>query len=62
MAVPLSLRLYADWRAAGHLAELHIYAQGGHGFGMRKLGLPSDRWIERFGDWLQAQGLLPTNV
>ncbi len=58
MAAPLSLRLYSDWRAAGHSAELHIYAQGGHGFGMRKLGLPTDTWIERFGDWLRAQGLL----
>jgi len=53
-----SVRLYEDWRAAGHSAELHIYAQGGHGFGMRQQGLPSDTWIERFADWLQAQGLL----
>jgi len=58
MAAPLSLRLYARWRAAGHGAELHIYAQGGHGFGTLKAGLPSDAWIERFHDWLQAQGLL----
>jgi acetyl esterase/lipase len=53
-----SVRLYADWTAAGHPAELHIYSRGGHGFGMRKQGLPSDTWIERFGDWLQVQGLL----
>ncbi len=57
MAAPLSLRLFSQWRAAGHPAELHIYAQGGHGFGMKKLDLPSDTWIERFRDWLQAQGL-----
>ncbi len=54
MAAPLSVRLYEEWRAAGHPAELHIYAQGGHGFGMRKQGLPSDTWIERFADWLTA--------
>lgn len=58
MAAPQSLHLFSRWRAAGHPAELHIYAQGGHGFGMTKLGLPSDAWIERFYDWLQAQGLL----
>jgi acetyl esterase/lipase len=58
MAAPRCVRLYSDWRAAGHPAELHIYAQGGHGFGMRKQGLPSDTWIERFGDWLEALGLL----
>jgi hypothetical protein len=37
---------------------MHIYAQGGHGFGMRKQGKPSDHWIERFAEWLQGQGLL----
>jgi len=61
MAAPLSVRLYADWRAAGHPAELHIYSQGGHGFGMRKQGLPTDTWIERFADWLQVQGLLESD-
>jgi hypothetical protein len=25
---------------------------------MQKKGLPSDTWIERFGDWLGVQGLL----
>ena len=47
-------RCYQAWRRAGSPAELHIYAQGGHGFGMNKKGLPSDTWIDRFGDWLQA--------
>ena len=54
----ISVRLYEDWRTAGHPAELHIYSRGGHGFGMRVQGLPSDTWIERFADWLQVQGLL----
>ncbi len=53
-----SIQLYTDWQAAGRPAELHVYAKGGHGFGMNKLGLPVDTWIERFGDWLEAQGLL----
>jgi acetyl esterase/lipase len=53
-----SIRLYSDWKAAGKSAELHIYAKGGHGFGMRKQGLPCDGWIDRFGDWLDQQGLL----
>jgi acetyl esterase/lipase len=58
MASPASVRLYSDWKAAGHPVELHIYSKGGHGFGMQKQDLPSDTWIERFGDWLGAQGLL----
>jgi hypothetical protein len=39
-------------------AELHLYSKGGHGFGMRRQGLPSDRWIDLFTDWLGTQGLL----
>lgn len=48
--------LYTKWTAAKHSAELHLYAKGGHGFGMRKQDLPTDAWIDRFGDWLQQQG------
>ena len=56
MAVGASLPLYSAWKDAGRPVELHLYAQGGHGFGMKKQGLPSDRWIDRFGDWLQLPG------
>lgn len=59
MASAVSTKYYAEWRAAGHPVELHIYAKGGHGFGMNQQGLPSDVWIERFAEWLQAQGFLP---
>jgi acetyl esterase/lipase len=51
-----SIRLYSAWQGAGKSAELHIYAKGGHGFGGQ--GLPSDSWIDRFGDWLGQQGFL----
>jgi acetyl esterase/lipase len=53
-----SSNLYNVWIKAGKPAELHMYAKGGHGFGMRKQNLPVDTWIERFGDWLNFQGLL----
>lgn len=55
---PDSIILYNKWMAAGKSVELHMYSKGGHGFGMRKQNLPSDQWIERFGEWLQVQGLL----
>jgi lysophospholipase L1-like esterase/acetyl esterase/lipase len=55
---PHSTQIYNDWLAAGKSAELHIYAKGGHGFGMRKQNLPTDTWIDRFGEWLKFQGLL----
>jgi len=48
--------LYTAWRKAGKDAELHMYARGGHGFGMRVKNLPTDTWIERFGEWLDVQG------
>ena len=59
---PHSVRLYNDWVAAGKSAELHLYAAGGHGFGMKTQHLPSDRWIELFADWLGVQGFLTKAV
>ena len=55
---PQSLAIYQAWVAAKRPAELHLYARGGHGFGMNKQNLPCDTWPDRFDDWLQMQGLL----
>jgi acetyl esterase/lipase len=55
---PVSVALYEKWTGAKKSAELHMYAKGGHGFGMRKQNLPTDHWIDRFADWLELQGLL----
>lgn len=55
---PQSVALYEKWTAAGKSAELHMYAKGGHGFGMRQHNLPTDHWIDRFADWLQLEGFL----
>jgi acetyl esterase/lipase len=55
---PHSVNLYNKWIASKHSAELHLYAKGGHGFGMRKQNIPIDKWIERFGDWLDVGGFL----
>jgi acetyl esterase/lipase len=46
------------WLEAGRPTELHVYEQGGHGFGARKLGLPVDGWMDRLSEWMQARGLL----
>jgi len=53
-----SIDLYSKWLASKHKVELHIYEQGGHGFGMKKQNIPTDTWIDRYGDWLGLQGLL----
>jgi acetyl esterase/lipase len=49
--------VHADWSAADRPAELHVFARGGHGFGMVKQGMPSDRWTELFLAWLDDLGL-----
>jgi len=49
---PASITLYQEWTAAGKESELHMYAKGGHGFGMKTQNLPSDSWIERFEEWM----------
>jgi acetyl esterase/lipase len=49
------------WRAlkkAGVSAELHLYAKGGHGFGLRPSEKPCSTWPKRCEDWLQSQGYL----
>lgn len=55
---PDSILLYEKWSGAHKSAELHMYARGGHGFGMRKQNLPTDHWIDRFAEWLDQQGFL----
>ena len=56
--MPHSVNLYNKWIESKHQAELHLYTKGGHGFGMRVQNLPTDNWIERFGDWLQLMNFI----
>ncbi len=53
-----SIGIATRWKEAKRPVELHIYAKGGHGFGMKKQNLPVDHWIERFGEWLDYLGYL----
>ncbi len=52
-----SVSLYSSWLDAGKIAGLHMYAKGGHGFGMKTQNLPSDQWISRFYEWSLAEGI-----
>lgn len=51
-----AIDIYKTWNAAKVPAEIHIYEKGNHGFGMRKLNLPSDHWIETFRVWMKSNG------
>jgi acetyl esterase/lipase len=53
-----SVALYSALKKAGVPAELHLYATGGHGYGMRKIPHPAATWPDRCADWLKARGLL----
>jgi acetyl esterase/lipase len=53
-----SVQFYLALKKAGVPAELHVYASGGHGFGLRPTAQPCSRWNERCGEWLRNRGLL----
>lgn len=38
-------------------AEMHIFRDGGHGFGMNKKNLPVDQWPSLFAQWMKTQGI-----
>ena len=47
-------RLYESWHKVGQTVELHIFANGGHGFGMHKQNLLSDQWTDLFKNWMAS--------
>lgn len=53
-----SLALYRALRDARVPAELHIYDQGGHGFGVRKNAGAVSSWPERCAEWMKHRGIL----
>jgi acetyl esterase/lipase len=53
-----SLTYYFALQKAGVPAEMHLYAQGGHAFGLRPTKLPIGRWPELAEQWLHTIGVL----
>lgn len=49
---------YLAMRRAGASAELHIFAKGGHGFGMKKIGEEIEKWPALAENWLRTMGYL----
>lgn len=50
-----SIPIFDAWREAGKSVELHIYAHGSHGFGMRKVGTSAEHWIDDYYHWMLAE-------
>lgn len=51
-----SLALAIELKRKQIPSELHIYQEGGHGFGARDSGLPLNDWKSSFQKWIDGQG------
>jgi acetyl esterase/lipase len=54
-----SLSYYIALQKAGVPAEMHLYAQGNHAFGLRRTKLPITAWPQLVETWLQTIGVVP---
>jgi acetyl esterase/lipase len=57
-SVNQSIAYYVALKKAGVPTELHLYAQGGHAFGLRKGKLPIGQWPKQVETWLGTIGVL----
>jgi len=53
-----SLAYYAALKNAGVPVEMHLYAQGGHAFGLRRTKFPITGWPELVETWLGTIGMI----
>jgi acetyl esterase/lipase len=53
-----SLAYYIALKNAGVPAEMHLYAQGGHAFGLRPTKFPITEWPRLVETWLRTIGML----
>jgi endo-1,4-beta-xylanase len=55
--------LYLKYKAADVPAELHIFAEAGHGFGVRDANRGAyAKWPDRLTDWLEGRGMLSPSI
>jgi acetyl esterase/lipase len=54
-----SLAYYMALKNARVPVEMHLYAQGGHGFGLRRTKLPITHWPRLMEEWLVTIGMIP---
>jgi acetyl esterase/lipase len=54
-----SLVYFAALKNAGVPVEMHLYAQGGHAFGLRPTALPITEWPKLVDGWLRTIGIVP---
>jgi acetyl esterase/lipase len=54
-----ALAYYVALKKAGVPAEMHLYAQGGHAFGLRRTKFRITGWPQLVETWLGAMGMIP---
>lgn len=52
--IETSVYYYLSLREAGVKSELHVFPSGGHGYGARQVGNPTDAWPELAAKWLRG--------
>jgi acetyl esterase/lipase len=57
-----SLSYYIALKKAGVPAEMHLYAQGNHAFGLRPTKLPITAWPQLVETWLGTIGMIPESA
>lgn len=57
--VEFSLLYYAALRKAKVPSEIHLFAEGGHAFGLRPTKLPISKWPKLVETWLGTIGMIP---
>jgi len=53
-----SLVYYMALKNAGVPVEMHLYAEGGHAFGLRRTALPITNWPQLVETWLTTIGMI----
>jgi acetyl esterase/lipase len=53
-----TLSYYAALNKAGVPVEMHLYAQGGHAFGLRRTRFPATTWSQLLETWLKTIGMI----
>lgn len=53
-----SMTYYVELKKVGVPTEMHLYAQGGHAFGLRPIKLPIGRWPALVEQWPHTIGVL----
>jgi acetyl esterase/lipase len=53
-----SVAMYLALKHAKVSVEMHLYAKGGHGYGLRPTEKPVTTWPARCADWMKAMKLL----